>query len=324
MNRKPVVSYSNFSEALSQSVEESMSSAMAKFSIEKLVSKLSQKTSFVQDKLLPGWADNKIDKLLFKPKNKIKSDSRAPKGFREETIKTRDGEVQVYRTGSGPTVVFVHGWHGDAYQFMPLMRGLARCGFTALAFDLLGHGRSSAKPTTIQQSIATTTDVLQYVHKNADDGIAAIVGHSTGCISIVNSREALVKNIPLFLISPIFNYKLFFIKRLAKLRLHPDIVKQYAARFSKIYKKEYGKLELAQNLAKYDDIAVIAHDESDSETAVSDSVKFCNRYPLTRLLVTRNFDHSRLVNSESVWQELKSTLNYDDTTINFSEVVIQH
>ncbi|MHC4222276.1 MAG: alpha/beta hydrolase, partial [Planctomycetota bacterium] len=294
----------------------------AKFTFDKLVSKLSHKSNFVQDKLLPGWADSKIDKLLFKPKNKIKSDNRVPKGFREETIKTKDGEVQAYLTGTGPTVVFVHGWGGNAYQFMPLMRGLARCGFTALAFDLLGHGRSSAKPTTIQQSIATTNDVLQHVRKNANDGLAAIVGHSTDCISIVNSRDALIKNIPLFLISPIFNYRLFFIKQLVKLKFHPDIVKQYAARFGKIYKKEYENLDLARNLAKYGDIAVIAHDESDSESAVSDSVKFCTRYPLTRLLVTRNFDHSRVINSESVWQELKSTLNYDDTTINFSEVVI--
>lgn len=323
MNRKPVVSCSNFSEALSQSAGVSMGSVVTKFTFDKLVSKLSQKTSFVQDKLLPGWADSKIDKLLFKPKNKIKSTNRLPKGFREETIKTRDGEVQAYLTGSGPTVVFVHGWGGNAYQFMPLMRGLARCGFTALAFDLLGHGQSSAKPTTIQQSIATTNDVLQHVRKNANDGLAAIVGHSTGCISIANARGALIKDIPLFLISPIFNYKLFFLKRLVKLKLHPDIVKQYAARFGKIYKKEYEKLDLARNLAKYDDIAVIAHDESDSETALSDSVKFCNRYPLTRLLVTRNLDHSRVINSESVWQELKSTLNYDDTTINFSEVVFQ-
>jgi hypothetical protein len=39
--------------------------------------------------------------------------------------------------------------------------------------------------------------------------------------------------------------------------------------------------------------------------------------------VTKKLDHNRIINSESVWQELKSTVNYDDTTINFSEVVFQ-
>ncbi len=319
MIRKPVVSSSNFSEALRHSVGESMGTMVGKFALDKIVSKLSKKGSFVRHKLLAGWVDSKIDNLLFKPKNKSKVASRAPKGFREETITTRDGVVQAYLIGTGPMVVFVHGWGGNAFQFIPLMRGLARCGFTALSFDLLGHGQSSPKPTTIQQSISTTNDVLQYLRKNTSEGFAAIVGHSTGCISIANAREALIKDIPLFLISPIFNYKLFFIKQLVKLKLRSGVVKQYAAKFNKVYSQQYGKLDLGRQLAKYADIAVIAHDESDPETAIGDSVKFCNRYPLTRLLVTKQFDHNRVINSESVWQELKSTLNYEDTTINFSE-----
>lgn len=300
-----------------------MSSVRSKFKFHNLISKFASKTSFVQNKLVPGWSDSRIDNLLFAPKNKNKVSSRVPKGFSEETIDTKSGAVQAYMTGSGPAVIFVHGWGGSAYQFLPLMSGLARCGFTALAFDHLGHGQSDARPTTIQQSIATTNDVIQHVRKNTRDGLAAIVGHSAGCISIVNARETLIKEIPLLLISPIFNYKLYFLKQLVKLKLRQDEVKQYAARFGKIYKKEYEKLELARHLVKYEDVSVIAHEESDVESAIGDSIKFCNQYPLTRLLVTKQFDHNRIISSESVWQELKSTLNYDDTTINFSQMAFQ-
>lgn len=300
-----------------------MSSIRSKFKIDDLISKFASKMSFVQNKLVPGWSDSRVDNLLFAPKNKNKVTGRVPKDFAEETIDTKSGAVQVYMTGSGPAVVFVHGWSGNAYQFLPLMSGLARCGFTALAFDHLGHGQSDVRPTTIQQSIATTNDVIQHVRKSNRDGVAAIVGHSTGCISIVNARETLIKDTPLFLISPVFNYRLYFLKQLVKLKLRQEIVKQYAARFGKIYKKEYEKLELARHLAKYEDVSVIAHEESDVESAIEDSIKFCNQYPLTRLLVTRQFDHNLIISSESVWQELKSTLNYDDTTINFSQIAFQ-
>ena len=126
----------------------------------------------------------------------------------------------------------------------------------------------------------------------------------------------------MFLISPVFNYKLFFLKRLVKLGLHADLVKKYANRFSKTYSSEYRSLELANKLAQYGDVSVIAHDESDSESDAADSVEFCNRYPLTKLLLTRDSDHVRIINSESVWQELKSHLNYDDTTINFTAEVL--
>lgn len=246
-----------------------------------------------------------------------------PKGFRDVTIKTGAGNVHAYSTGSsGPVVLFVHGWGGQAYQFLPLMRGVARCGFTAIAFDHIGHGQSDSHPTTLQQSIDTTNEVLRYVRKNSKEGFGALVGHATGCVSIANARQALIKDVPLFLISPVFNYKLFFLKRLVSLKLPPEMMKEYVTGFTKKYRKEYQSLELGRHLAKYADIAFIAHDDSDKETAVADSVKFCRKNPLTRLLVTKQFDHNQIINSESVWQELKSTLNYDDTTINFTQTII--
>jgi alpha-beta hydrolase superfamily lysophospholipase len=272
-------------------------------------------------RIVPAWADNQIDTMLFVPKSTHSKPVRLPRGFEQFIIKTRDGNLQAYQTGRGPTVVFVHGWGGYSAQFFPLMRGLARCGFSSLVFDHLGHGLSDSKPATLQQSIASTNHVLSQVSKSSD-GLCAVVGHATGCISIANSRPALLKDVPLFLISPVFNYKRFFLKRLVQLGLHADLVKKYANRFSQTYSSEYKKLELAGKLARYGDISVIAHAESDSESAVADSVAFCNRYPLTKLLVTRDTDHVRIINSESVWQELKSHLNYDDTTINFTTEII--
>ena len=171
----------------------------------------------------------------------------------------------------------------------------------------------------MHQFITTTNFVLHHVTHNSSDGLYAVVGHSTGCIAIANARHALIKDLPLLLISPIFNFRLFFLKKLVKLRLHPDLLRQYANGFAKVYKREYGKLELARNLDKYGDVTVIAHDQTDSESSIQDTYKFCKRFPLTKLLVTKEFDHDRIVNSESVWQELKSHLNYEDTTINFTQ-----
>ena len=39
-------------------------------------------------------------------------------------------------------------------------------------------------------------------------------------------------------------------------------------------------------------------------------------------MLSKDTDHIRIINSESVWQELKSHLDYDDTTINFSSEFI--
>jgi pimeloyl-ACP methyl ester carboxylesterase len=272
-------------------------------------------------KLVPGWTNNKIDAMLFTPKATDIKPVRLPRGMKQIVMKSRDGDIQAYQIGKGPKVVFVHGWGGAAQQFFPLMRGLAQCGFSALAFDQLGHGLSDKKPATLEQSITTANHVFNSA-QNSVDGLCAIVGHSTGCMTIASARPALVKDRPLFLIAPTFNYKLYFLKKLVKLKLPADLVKQYANRFAKTYRSEYQKLELARNLAKYGDVTVIAHDESDAESAISDSESFCAKYPLTKLLITKNADHVRIINSETVWQELKSHLNYDDTTVNFTAEII--
>jgi len=300
---------------------EKTSTLPGNFPFSNLYSRLTRKKANLLNRLVPGWTNNKIDAMLFVPKTRDAKSVRLPRGFNQLEIKTNDGLVQAYRTGKGPTVVFVHGWGGGAHQFFPLMRGLAECGFSSLAFDHLGHGQSEQKPATLHQSIATTNEVLKLV-KSSDDGVCAIVGHSTGCIAIAAARNVLVRDIALFLIAPVFNYKLYFLKKLVQLKLHADMVKQYANRFAKNYRSEYQKLELARNLDKYGDVTVIAHDESDAESSVSESIKFCAKYPLTKLQVTKNCDHVRIINSETVWQELKSHLNYDDTTINFTAEII--
>ena len=286
-----------------------------------LFSFFARKKAGLMGKFVPGWTNNKIDAMLFTPKATDIKPVRLPRGMNQFVIKSRDGDIQAYEIGKGPKVVFVHGWGGAAQQFFPLMRGLAQCGFSTLAFDQLGHGLSDKKPATLQQSIATANHVFNTA-QNSTDGLCAIVGHSTGCITIANAHPALVKDRPLFLIAPIFNYKLFFLKKLVKLKLHADQVKEYANSFGKIYRSEYQKLELERNLPRYGDFTVIAHDESDAESAISDSEQFCAKYPLTKLLVTKNSDHVRIINSETVWQELKSHLNYDDTTVNFTAEII--
>ena len=288
----------------------------------RLSSFLSRNKARLTGKLKPDKVASQIDSMLFMPKAVDEKAIRLPRGFQQIVLQTNDGKLQAYQAGKGPTVVFVHGWGGSAHQFFPLMRGLARIGFSALAFDHLGHGLSDKKPATLHQSIRSCNEVFELVRESSE-GLCALVGHSTGCISIANSRAPILKDVPLLLIAPVFNYKRYFLKKLVQLGLQTDMVKQYASTFSSTYHSEYQQLELARKLAPYGDVTAIAHDESDSESALADSVAFCERYPLTRLIVTKDTDHVGIVSSESVWQVLKSLINYDDTTINFTSEIIE-
>jgi non-heme chloroperoxidase len=94
-------------------------------------------------------------------------------------ITTKDGTEIYYKDwGSGPPVVFSHGWPLTADAWDPQMVFLAAQGFRCIAHDRRGHGRSSQpydgnEMDTYADDLASLTTALD-LHG------AVHVGHSTG------------------------------------------------------------------------------------------------------------------------------------------------
>ena len=95
------------------------------------------------------------------------------------TITTKDGTQIYYKDwGSGPPVVFSHGWPLSADAWDDQMLFLGARGYRCIAHDRRGHGRSSQPwngndMDTYADDLATLVDALDLSH-------AIHVGHSTG------------------------------------------------------------------------------------------------------------------------------------------------
>jgi non-heme chloroperoxidase len=114
-------------------------------------------------------------------------------------IEARDGtELYVKMWGEGPPVVLVHGWPLSADSWDYQMHGLADAGFTAIAYDRRGFGRSEQTGDGYDYESLTddladvleaceVTDnaflvgfsmgggeVVRYMRRNGNDGIAGI------------------------------------------------------------------------------------------------------------------------------------------------------
>jgi len=94
-------------------------------------------------------------------------------------ITTRDGTQIHYKDwGSGPPVLFSHGWPltGDAWESQMLFLGMH--GFRVIAHDRRGHGRSS-QPAGGHEMDTFADDLNELIESlNLKD--ATLVGHSTG------------------------------------------------------------------------------------------------------------------------------------------------
>ena len=95
------------------------------------------------------------------------------------TIMTRDRTEIFYKDwGSGPPVVFSHGWPLNADAWESQMVDLASRGFRCVAHDRRGHGRSSQ--SWAGNDMDTYADDLAELVQKLDLKNAVHVGHSTG------------------------------------------------------------------------------------------------------------------------------------------------
>jgi len=94
-------------------------------------------------------------------------------------ITTRDGTQIYYKDwGSGPPVVFSHGWPLTADAWEAQMFHLASHGFRCIAHDRRGHGRSS-QPWH-GNDMDTYADDLAQLFESLDLRNVVMIGHSTG------------------------------------------------------------------------------------------------------------------------------------------------
>ncbi|MET7921784.1 alpha/beta hydrolase [Streptomyces avermitilis] len=95
------------------------------------------------------------------------------------TFTTDDGTEIFYKDwGSGPPVVFSHGWPLNADAWDNQLRLVAENGYRAVAHDRRGHGRSG-QPWN-GNHMDTYADDLSQLIEALDLRDAVVVGHSTG------------------------------------------------------------------------------------------------------------------------------------------------
>jgi pimeloyl-ACP methyl ester carboxylesterase len=97
------------------------------------------------------------------------------KGGDTSVLKTPEGDISLQSAGSGPTVLLLHGWEGQASDLEAFAHPLLEAGFQVVAMDLPAHGRSEGRQANITQSARALIAVSK-----ALGPLHAVIAHSIG------------------------------------------------------------------------------------------------------------------------------------------------
>jgi pimeloyl-ACP methyl ester carboxylesterase len=97
-----------------------------------------------------------------------------------ETLQLDDIRMRVASQGSGPMVLFCHGWPESWYSWRHQMAAVAAAGYRAVAPDMRGYGGTDAPDNPARYTLLHLVGDLVGLLKTLGEGQAVLVGHDWG------------------------------------------------------------------------------------------------------------------------------------------------
>ena len=101
-------------------------------------------------------------------------------GVTLKTIKANNIQMRYAEIGSGPLVVFCHGWPESWYSWRHQLQAVSAAGFRCVAPDMRGYGGTEAPEPIEQYTLLHLVGDMAELVKALGETSATIVGHDWG------------------------------------------------------------------------------------------------------------------------------------------------
>ncbi len=219
-------------------------------------------------------------------------------------------KVQGYTWGSGPAILFVHGWSGRPAQFAQFIEFCRREGYQAVAFDAPAHGLSEGKQTTV---VEFKNAILAISQKTGP--FHAVIAHSLGgvaCLLAIN--EGLSVNTLVMIATP---------------SIGEEILSEFAGRINASSRAiHYLRTYIHQTLGKsFDEFSgsylirylppstqlLIMHDRQDGQVSMRNPEQLVKHFPQATFLKTAGLGHNRILRDVQVIRTVFDYINNPQT-----------
>lgn len=223
--------------------------------------------------------------------------------FEPISIEWSDRTLHGFQIGSGPAVVLVHGWGGQAAQMAPLAAAIADSGFRAVALDLPGHGvdrRPRSDAFQMASAVRALVDSL--------GGAAGVVAHSLGSVAtLVAFDDGMPARI--VLVAPVLDIEHAVTVFVSRAQLFPWTADRLRSRFKDFVGSDWWtKLTRGSDTDLGDADLLVVHDVGDRETPFDVSAALAEKHPRAEFLATTGLGHSRILADEAVGEAVSNFL----------------
>ncbi|MDH3980586.1 MAG: alpha/beta hydrolase [Gammaproteobacteria bacterium] len=213
-----------------------------------------------------------------------------------EIVQVGHVPVAVYSWGSGPVVLFVHGWSGRGSQVAAFIEPLLDAGFRVVAPDLPGHGTTPGHSTNILEC----AEVLQAIQQRYGKA-AAVLTHSFGGMVLAYAmNHGLHAQCAVCIAAPADAR--FLIDGFAQtLDMHPSVVTNLCKRLEKRFEHDFWeRISTECNVRKLSTPALVVHDLKDSSVPWQQGERIASAWPGAQFMKTQGLGHGRILQDAAV------------------------
>ncbi len=223
-----------------------------------------------------------------------------------------DGKkLQAYTWGTGPIVLFVHGWAGRGLQVSELVQPLVNSGYQVVTFDAQAHGKSEGKTT----NLVLMTGALQALC-NKLGPIHTIVGHSFGgTIGLYGIKNGLDAQNLVTISTPSVGQGIIdeFLRRINGSASVGQYLRKRVLNLTGQSFDEFTAETSARYISKELPVLII-HDNDDKEAPIYHADALKTVLPHGKTFYTKDLGHTRILRDQKVIERVVTFVKNHPTT----------
>lgn len=244
-------------------------------------------------RVLPGVMGGWAYRLWFRTRRYPESAAgqRAAARAERTTLQVDAIPVAVYSWGSGPVVLFIHGWSGRGTHVAAFVGPLTHAGYRVIGVDAPGHGATPGDRTNILECAAVVKAV-----GDAYGPLHGAITHSFGGMVLAYAMNHGVSVGRVVCLSAPARVE-FLVERFANIMNMPAAVvaelhRRLEQRFDKTIWEE---ISMDSNARRLDAPALIIHDVDDDGVPWQQGEMIAAAWPGAQFMKTQGLGHNRIL-----------------------------